>query len=78
MAGIRIPPTFRAGTRVEVSGHYRVFHQRNHSVVLDVLCIAGETFPECRTCGSKANFTLHRDIPHVRECALFDSNAQSS
>jgi hypothetical protein len=74
---VNIPPTFIAGTPVELSGIYRVFHDRNHYVVVDVLCIAGEVFPECGECGRKAKFTLQRDIPHIRECALFESTPQA-
>ena len=48
-----ISPTFRAGAIVEVSGHYRVFHARGHSTVLDVTCVAGEIFPECRECDAE-------------------------
>ena len=69
-----ISPTFRAGAIVEVSGHYRVFHARGHSTVLDVMCVAGEVFPECRECGRNAKFTLQRDFPHELECALFESS----
>lgn len=72
-----ISPTFRAGAIVEVSGHYRVFHARGHSTVLDVMCVAGEIFPECRECGRNAKFTLQRDIPHVLECALFESSPKA-
>ena len=72
-----ISPTFRAGAIVEVSGHYRVFHERGHSTVLDVMCVAGEIFPECHECGCNAKFTLQRDIPHVLECALFESSPKA-
>jgi hypothetical protein len=66
-----ISPTFRAGAIVEVSGHYRAFHAREHSSAIEVICVAGEIFPEYRECGRNAKFTLQQDIPHVLECALF-------
>jgi len=41
------------------------------------MCVAGEIFPECRECGRNAKFTLQRDIPHVLECALFESSPKA-
>src|ERR1700722_18098390 len=41
------------------------------------MCVAGEVFPECRECGRNAKFTLQRDIPHVLECALFESGPKA-
>ena len=55
----RFQPTYTTGDAIQISGIYRVSHERHHSLTLDVVCVKSGVFPKCKHC--KPTFTLvHR------------------
>lgn len=54
----------RPGDTASVSGLYRVFHQ-GHRGDHDVIVLAGETFPACRSCRGLVAFELMEAVEHV-------------
>jgi hypothetical protein len=54
----------RPGDTASVSGLYRVYHNAHRSDH-DVIILAGETFPACRSCGGLVGFDLVEPIEHV-------------
>ena len=69
---VAIGDFFRAGSRVRVSGIYRVTHGTGHVEPHYVTCVFGETFPACRHCGN-ASFELVRDATHAMRDEQFAS-----
>ncbi len=58
-----------AGETVTETGLYRVFHDANHATVKDVVCLKGETLPQCVQCGSKVKFVLQKRLIHASQYA---------
>ena len=48
---------FRPGDKVPITGIYTALHYQ-HRMPHEVFAAAGDTFPPCRRCGERANFTL--------------------
>lgn len=57
---------YKPGDKVELSGIYKVTHDRVHHDVHEVTCVAGEHFPPCNHCGRHPRFRLVRYAKHVR------------
>jgi hypothetical protein len=55
------------GDGVPESGVYEVVHGNCESQELEMIFLAGQTFPACRLCGSQVRFQLKRAVPHISE-----------
>ena len=52
---------------VPASGVYEVVHANCQSQELEMIFVAGQSFPACRLCGSQVRFQLKRAVPHISE-----------
>ena len=52
---------------VPESGIYEVVHGNCESQELEMILLTGQTFPNCRLCGSRVRFQLIRGVPHISE-----------
>jgi hypothetical protein len=66
-----IPEIFKPGELVRESGVYRIFHERYHTTVHDVLCICGERFPKCNQCGEGVHFQLMTAYQRINDDSYF-------
>src|SRR5919198_2720011 len=55
---------YRAGDSPAISGIYKVTHLA-HRGAHEVMVIAGEELPACRTCKNQVRFLLVRPVTHV-------------
>jgi hypothetical protein len=55
---------YRAGESAPVSGIYRVTHIA-HRAPHEVILIAAEEFPPCRTCRNEVSFEVLRPVSHA-------------
>ena len=55
---------YRAGDSPAISGIYKVTHLA-HRGAHEVMVIAGEELPACRTCKNQVRFHLVRPVTHV-------------
>ena len=61
----------KPGDAVLESGVYEVTHESCLSGASELIFIAGQQLPACRTCGSKVRFQLKRATPHISEDSDF-------
>lgn len=54
----------RPGEQAKFTGVYRAVHL-GHRPDHDIIVLAGELFPPCRTCGAKVGFELVTRIEHA-------------
>jgi len=55
---------FRPGDRVPTTGIYTATHYQ-HRMPHEVFAVAGEEFPACRRCGSRAYFSILQQAAHI-------------
>ncbi|HEX5434207.1 MAG TPA: hypothetical protein VFY05_08215 [Candidatus Angelobacter sp.] len=58
------------------TGIYTATHYQ-HRLPHEVFALAGEQFPECRRCGSRAVFTLLKAVPDIDADQDFARSAES-
>ena len=62
-------PANTPGRLVQVSGIYRVDHDKNHLQPHQVICVKDERFPPCRGCGMGITYSLVTPALHLSEHA---------
>ena len=60
-------PANKPGRIVQVSGIYRVDHDKNHLQPHQVTCLRDETFLPCRGCGTGITYSLVTPALHLSE-----------
>jgi len=63
--------SFRSGTKVPLSGIYRVFHGQGHLEPHCVTMLAEAYFPRCLKCEGFVRYELIFDAPHAEEHEMF-------
>jgi hypothetical protein len=66
---------FRPGDKVPITGIYSVSHYQ-HRMPHEVFAVAGDTFPQCRRCGTRASFTLLQAAVHIDADQDFSGSAE--
>jgi len=66
--------TFGPGAPIAESGIYEILHERDHRTSHEAVMIAGDSFPECDTCGERVRFRLVRTAPYIFQDADFEES----
>ena len=63
--------TYKPKDMVEISGIYRVMHDKKHTPEHEVTAVKGRPFPQCNRCGNHPRFLLKVPAQHLEEHPFF-------